>query len=64
MLVEDTVPVQMIASALSPIKELRTDAIILTATVPSVVLEENVFATRSPELRTSFFNDSNRISFC
>lgn len=63
MLVEDTVPVQMIASALSPIKELRTDAIILTATVPSVVVEENVFAT-SPELRTSFFNDSNRISFC
>ena len=62
MLVEDTVPVQMIASALSPIKELRTDAIILTATVASVVVVGIVFAT-SPESRTSFFDESNCISF-
>ena len=63
MLVEAIALVEMGASVSSPRKELKKDATIRTASVPSVVVARDVFAT-SQESRTSFFNDRNRISFC
>jgi hypothetical protein len=63
VLVEVIALVEMGASASSPRMELKEDATIRTASVPSVVVARDVFAT-SQESRTSFFNDRDRISLC